>query len=71
MVLDILESSGINGFVFEGIVPAPSSSAYRNKCEFSFGDSEKDGDLALGMRKRAAFTRLSLSGTAISLTATF
>ena len=52
MVLDILESSGINGFVFEGIVPAPSSSAYRNKCEFSFGDNEKDGDLALGMRKR-------------------
>lgn len=55
MVLDILESSGINGFAFEGIVPAPRSSAYRNKCEFSFGDSEKDGDLALGMRKRGSF----------------
>lgn len=37
---------------WEGIIPAPSETAYRNKCEFSFGDQEKDGPLALGMRKR-------------------
>lgn len=37
---------------WEGIVPAPSKKGYRNKCEFSFGDEEKGGDLALGMRKR-------------------
>lgn len=37
---------------WEGIVPAPSEKAYRNKCEFSFGDEQKDGALALGMRKR-------------------
>lgn len=35
-----------------GIEPAPSETGYRNKCEFSFGDEEKDGDLALGMRKK-------------------
>ncbi|MBR3993416.1 MAG: 23S rRNA (uracil(1939)-C(5))-methyltransferase RlmD, partial [Anaerotignum sp.] len=40
---------------WEGIVPAPSETGYRNKCEFSFGDEEKDGALALGMRKRMSF----------------
>ena len=40
---------------WEGIVPAPSETGYRNKCEFSFGDEEKDGDLALGMRKRMSY----------------
>ena len=55
MVLKILKNAGIDGFDFEGLVPAPSEHAYRNKCEFSFGDSEKDGDLALGMRKRGSF----------------
>ena len=33
----------------------PSETGYRNKCEFSFGDEEKDGDLALGMRKRMSY----------------
>ena len=28
---------------------------YRNKMEFSFGDEEKDGPLALGMHKRGSF----------------
>lgn len=55
MVLKILKNAGIDDFEFEGLVPAPSERAYRNKCEFSFGDSEKDGDLALGMRKRGSF----------------
>ena len=55
MVLKILKNAGIDDFEFEGLVPAPSENAYRNKCEFSFGDSEKDGDLALGMRKRGSF----------------
>ncbi len=39
-------------FVFEGIIPSPVSSEYRNKMEFSFGDEVKDGDLALGLHKR-------------------
>lgn len=48
----LLEQEKINVKSWEGIVPAPSETAYRNKCEFSFGDEEKDGALALGMRKR-------------------
>ena len=37
------------------ITPAPSSDGYRNKMEFSFGDSSKDGPLSLGIRKRNNF----------------
>ncbi|MDD5944148.1 MAG: 23S rRNA (uracil(1939)-C(5))-methyltransferase RlmD [Clostridia bacterium] len=55
MVLKILDNAGIADYEFEGLVPAPEERGYRNKCEFSFGDSEKDGDLALGMRKRGSF----------------
>ena len=55
MVLKILKNAGIEDFEFEGLIPAPEERGYRNKCEFSFGDSEKDGELALGMRKRNSF----------------
>lgn len=41
--------------VFEGIVGSPRQFGYRNKMEFSFGDTCKDGDLALGMHKRGSF----------------
>lgn len=51
----LLENAGITIGSWEGIVPAPSETAYRNKCEFSFGDEEKDGALALGMRKRMSY----------------
>lgn len=51
----LLENANINIGSWEGIVPAPSETGYRNKCEFSFGDEEKDGDLALGMRKRMSY----------------
>lgn len=51
----LLENAGICVQSWEGIVPAPSEMGYRNKCEFSFGDEEKDGDLALGMRKRMSY----------------
>ena len=55
MVAKLLKNANISDFVFEDIVPAPSQRAYRNKCEFSFGDCEKGGDLALGMRKKRSF----------------
>lgn len=51
----LLENSNIVVGRWEGIVPAPSETGYRNKCEFSFGDEEKDGALALGMRKRMSY----------------
>ena len=51
----LLEHANIEIGSWEGIVPAPSETGYRNKCEFSFGDEEKDGALALGMRKRMSY----------------
>ena len=38
--------------VYDGIVPSPQPYAYRNKMEFSFGDTEKGGILQLGLHKR-------------------
>ncbi len=43
------------GFNFEGIKGSPLVDSYRNKMEFSFGDSFKDGPLELGMHKRGSF----------------
>ena len=42
-------------YVFEGIKPSPLQLGYRNKMEFSFGDEEKDGPMALGMHRRGSF----------------
>ena len=44
-----------SGYEFEGIKASPVQNGYRNKMEFSFGDEEKDGPLALGMHKRGSF----------------
>lgn len=47
----------LEGFDFEflGIAPSPHEKAYRNKMEFSFGDSCKDGELTLGLHKAGSF----------------
>lgn len=42
-------------WTFEGIKASPSCYEYRNKMEFSFGDSCKGGPLCLGMHKRGSF----------------
>lgn len=39
---------------YDGIVHSPMEFGYRNKMEYSFGDSEKDGPLQLGMHKRGS-----------------
>ncbi len=54
-VLKLLKQSGIEDYEFLGIESAPNLNGYRNKCEFSFGDEEKGGMLALGMRKRQSY----------------
>ena len=41
--------------IFEGIKASPVQFEYRNKMEFSFGDSRKDGELELGLHKRGSF----------------
>lgn len=42
-------------YLFEEVKESPCREMYRNKMEFSFGDEEKDGPLALGMHKRGSF----------------
>ncbi len=40
---------------FAGILDSPVQYGYRNKMEFSFGNSYKDGPLVLGMHRRGSF----------------
>ena len=40
---------------WEGILASPAIEGYRNKMEFSFGDSKKDGPLELGMHRKGSF----------------
>lgn len=54
-VKELLKQNGITDYVFEGITAPDNITGYRNKCEFSFGDEEKGGALALGMRKRKSY----------------
>ncbi len=54
-VLGMLEEvTGSLGERYEGIVHSPDTFRYRNKMEYSFGDSYKDGPLELGMHKRGS-----------------
>ncbi len=43
-----------SGYEFMGIKGSPVEWEYRNKMEFSFGDEEKDGPLALGLHKKGS-----------------
>jgi len=51
----LLDKAGIKDYEFLGIEASPSEIEYRNKMEFSFGDVEKGGDLALGLHKKGRF----------------
>lgn len=44
-----------SGYRFEGIKGSPKQWGYRNKMEFSFGDEEKGGPLALGLHKKGSY----------------
>ncbi len=51
----LLEANGTTtSFVWEGVLPSPSVEGYRNKMEYSFGDTCKDGPLCLGLHKKAS-----------------
>ncbi|MDR1688339.1 MAG: 23S rRNA (uracil(1939)-C(5))-methyltransferase RlmD [Clostridiales bacterium] len=54
-VLNLLSQNDVQGFEYLGIIPSPCKAGYKNKMEFSFGDSEKGGILQLGMHKRGAY----------------
>lgn len=53
-VEELIEKSGLS-FAIENIYGSPITEGYRNKMEFTFGDEEKDGPLALGMHKKNSF----------------
>lgn len=42
-------------YIYDGILPSPEITEYRNKMEFSFGDERKDGPLTLGLHKKGSF----------------
>lgn len=53
-VEDLIKKSGF-AFEIEDIFQSPITHGYRNKMEFTFGDEEKGGALALGMHKKNSF----------------
>ncbi|MGL4738167.1 MAG: 23S rRNA (uracil(1939)-C(5))-methyltransferase RlmD, partial [Cellulosilyticaceae bacterium] len=65
-VMNLLAKAGIKDFEDKGVIASPSQWAYRNKMEFSFGDTCKDGPLALGMhRKNSTFDIITVDGCKI------
>jgi len=51
----LIECLGTHGHLVETLHPSPRLEGYRNKMEFAFGDDGKDGQLALGIRKKRSF----------------
>lgn len=49
--ISLTDRTTING-IYEGIKPSPVEEGYRNKMEYAFGDSEKNGPLTLGLHKK-------------------
>lgn len=53
-VKKLMDAAIAEPYDFEGILPSPSATRYRNKMEYSFGDEVKDGPLALGLHKKGS-----------------
>ena len=53
-VEELIKKSGFD-FEIEDIFASPLTWGYRNKMEYTFGDEEKDGPLALGMHRKNSF----------------
>ena len=51
---ELLDEIAGGPFAWEGVTESPASGGYRAKMEFSFGDTVKDGPLALGMHRRGS-----------------
>ncbi len=54
-VLRLLKNENILDYEFMGITKSPNTKEYRNKMEFSFGDTGEKGELSLGMKKRGSY----------------
>lgn len=62
----LCSGSGSEQYVWEGIFGSPEAEGYRNKMEFTFGDSCKGGPLSLGLHKKGSFHDiLNVSGCGI------
>jgi len=62
MVEDLFKKARINTDLDFEIIESPTITGYRNKMEFSFGDTEKSGPLSLGMRKRNSNYEVAYAG---------
>ncbi|WP_130837008.1 23S rRNA (uracil(1939)-C(5))-methyltransferase RlmD [Lachnoclostridium sp. Marseille-P6806] len=51
----LLDQAVSEDYIYEGIKASPRIFEYRNKMEFTFGDSSKDGPLELGQHRRGGF----------------
>lgn len=54
-VADLLDQAGLEGFDHLPPLESPDVFGYRNKMEFSFGDSEPGGPLTLGFHQKGHF----------------
>ncbi len=54
-VQELMTEACPEGLPLETVLASPRRTEYRNKMEFSFGDSEKDGPLTLGLHQRGSF----------------
>ena len=55
MIEKLIKDEKLNYFNDLKINPSPKQFEYRNKMEYTFGDSEKDGPLVLGLHKLGRF----------------
>ncbi len=65
-ILNPILEKQTQSYTWEGIKTSPVKFAYRNKMEFTFGDEELGGPLALGMHKRnSMYDIVSVTGCRI------
>ncbi|MEW8973904.1 MAG: 23S rRNA (uracil(1939)-C(5))-methyltransferase RlmD [Tissierellaceae bacterium] len=54
-ILELFKMANLEDINFLGIEKSNNIESYRNKMEYTFGDEEKDGQLALGLHKKGRF----------------
>jgi len=59
------ETLGEYGSLVDKVLPSPVTEGYRNKMELAFGDESKDGNLALGIRKKRSFYEVAIPNQCI------
>lgn len=55
LIKDLFKRNNYRVETYDSIIPSPIAFHYRNKMEYSFGDSEVGGTLNLGMHKKGMF----------------